>query len=250
MVANTRLAPFLAAVALGGSLLLTLSCASTLGMQDGLVPVQSRYLDDFQLRPNAVLAGYRSVLVDPVPVEFHKNWLRNMNANRAAARRISEGDARRIAADVAYSLRGIVAEAFVRRGYAIATAPGPGVLQLSPKISDLYINAPDGSSRAVTYSYVREVGEATLQIEMRDASTGMLLGRAVHHDTARVMGGLIRADDVSTAFWLEALFKRWARNVAAETDTVKGQPKKLGSTAPPALAHRLPDGQFTSSGEP
>mgnify|MGYP003694683459 CR=1 FL=1 len=35
-------------------------------MTEGLVPVQSRNLDKFYVRPNADLAGYRKVMIDPV----------------------------------------------------------------------------------------------------------------------------------------------------------------------------------------
>jgi Protein of unknown function (DUF3313). len=41
---------------------------------DGLVAVQSRTLDKLYIRPDAEMARYQKVMIDPVTVEFSKEW--------------------------------------------------------------------------------------------------------------------------------------------------------------------------------
>src|SRR5712675_2848406 len=111
--------------------------------REGLVAVQSRYLDELYLRPNADLSAYRKVLIDPVRAEVRSDWQKNLNYTRNVSRWVGPEDAKRMAAEAAASLESIVTQTFKARGYEIASAPEPGVLRLSARIADLYVNAPD-----------------------------------------------------------------------------------------------------------
>ena len=191
---------------------------------EGLVPVPSRNFDELFLRPGADLAAYRKVLIDPVPVEMHPYWLKNMNYTRNASRWVGADDARRIAEEASASLQRSVAEAFMARGYEIAAAPEPGVLRVSPSITGLYVNAPDRHSAWRAKTFTREAGDAVLVLEARDAVTAALLGRVVHHAKAQEMGRLARANDVSNRFWFEAMFNRWAANCVAVFEAGPNRP--------------------------
>ncbi len=125
-------------------------------------------------------------------------------------------------------MQSALAEAFKARGYEIAAAPGPGVLRLSPSITDLYINAAEDLSPGTTKSFTKDAGEATLLLEARDASTGMLLGRVVDHRTARETKGierrdLIRTTSVSDSFWFDTISKRWAADCIKEFEAAKNR---------------------------
>src|ERR1043166_454283 len=108
---------------------------------DGLAYVHSWTVDELYLRPNTDLASYRSVMIDPVQVEFRKYWNRDFVDPHAKLRQLSQDDARRIAEETAVGLQTALADAFKARGYAIAGAPGPGVLRLSPRLTNVYVNA-------------------------------------------------------------------------------------------------------------
>jgi hypothetical protein len=195
---------------------------------DGLVLVHSRNLDEFYLRPNSDLAGYRRVMIDPAQVAFRKDWNKQSVDLHGVTRRLREDDVRRLADDPASRLQSAVAEAFTARGYEIATAPGPGVLRLSPSVTDLYVNAAEDLSPGTTKSFTKDAGEATLLLEARDAATGMLLGRVVDHRTARETRGiqardLIRTSSVSDSFWFETMFRRWAANCVTEFEAAKNR---------------------------
>lgn len=186
-----------------------------------LVAAPSRHLDEFSVSPRADLSRYRRFMMDPVQVEFHDDWLKSINTQRSVARRIYLEDVQRIKGDMAFSLAAIVVEAFEAKGYEIGATPGAGVLRLSVHIEDLYVNAPNAQYLAQTKILARDVGQATLVLELSDAGTGMPLGRAVRRGTAFGMGNFSRSDDVSTRLWFEAMFRRWARSCVEEFEASK-----------------------------
>src|SRR6266702_5868231 len=128
---------------IGGAAFAAEPQAASQAMDEGLVAVQSRNLDELYLRPNADLAGYRRVLIDPVRAEVRSDWQKNLNYTRNVSRWVRPDDARRMAADAAASLESAITQTYKARGYEIAAAPEPGVLRLSASIADLYVNAPD-----------------------------------------------------------------------------------------------------------
>lgn len=192
---------------------------------DGLVEVRSHSLDEFYVRPNADLAGYRRILIDAPRAELTKGWLKNMNATRDVSRWLAPDDARRITDEAASSMRIAVAQAFAARGYEAVTEPGPGVLRLSPAVTELFVNAPDVPAPGVQIGIVHDAaGSATLRLEARDAVTGTLVGQVIDRDTAREVRRFDRATNVSNLFWFEAMFSQWASNCAREFEAVKALP--------------------------
>src|SRR5436309_8355267 len=110
---------------------------------EGLVAVHSRNLDELTLRPNADLAAYRKILIDPVRAEVRSDWQKNLNYTRNVSRRVGPDDAQRIAADMASTLDSTLAETYKARGYEIASAAEPGVLRVSARIAYLHGNHAD-----------------------------------------------------------------------------------------------------------
>ena len=198
--------------------------AASEAVREGLVAVESRNLDELYLRPNADLAAYRKVLIDPVRAEIRGDWQKNLNYTRNVSRWVRPDDARLIAAEAASSLESALAEAFKARGYEGTAAPEPGVLRLSPSVADLYVNAPDRFSPWTTKTFTRDAGQATLLLEARDAVSGALLARVVHHGTAREISRLNAASDVSNRFWFDTLFRRWTADCIAEFEASRNRP--------------------------
>jgi hypothetical protein len=183
---------------------------------DGLMPVRSWDLDELYLRPNVDLAGYRSVMIDPVQITFRKDWNRDFVDPHASVRRLSQDDVRRIADETGVGLRNALADAFRARGYSIVETTGSGVLRLSPTLTDVYVNAvEDLYTGGSTKSFTKDAGEATLLLDVRDGATGELLGRVSDRRTAQETkgtqrGDLIRSPRVASNFWFEALFRKWS----------------------------------------
>ena len=91
---------------------------------EGLVAVRSSNLDELYLRPNADLAAYRKVLIDPVRAEVRSDWQKNLNYTRNVSRWVGPDDAKRIAAEAAASLESVIAQTYKARGYEIAATSG------------------------------------------------------------------------------------------------------------------------------
>ena len=221
---NVQSLVFASIVALAGPVSAASSRAADAAANDGLVAVQSRNLDEFYLRPKADLGGFRRIMIEPATVEFRKDWLRDMNDTRSVTRRLDPDDAKRIADAAATSMGARVADAFKARGFEIVTAPGAGVLRLSPSVADLDVYAPDVSSPGITRSYTRDAGEATLLLEARDAATGALLVRVVDRNTAREIGRINRTTSVSNDLWFDTMFRQWASNCAREIEAIQNRP--------------------------
>jgi hypothetical protein len=202
----------LAAVLAGTAI--SASDAATPPNSEGLIAVQSRSLDEIYVRPNANLSAYRKIIVDPGQATLKKNWLKDINSQRDMTRWLVPEDAQRVQELAASSLAPNVAEGFRQQGYEVVAAAGPGVLRVTPRVSDLYLNAPDTHNPGIQRYFVRDGGQATLQLEVRDAVSGELLGRVVDRGLAREIRLNNRATDVSNLFWFEALYREWASNSA------------------------------------
>lgn len=199
-----------------GAAVATPSGAANPATDAGLVAVQARDLDQLYLRPNADLAAYRKVLVDPAVIKFRSDWNKNSQDSKGFTRRFTADEAQRIGDETASGLQSSVVEAFKARGYEIATAPGPGVLRLSPSLTDLYVNADETLAPGTTKMFTKDAGEATLVLEARDAVSGTLLGRVVDRRTVpentkgtQVMD-VRRTGSVTNGFWFDTTFRRWA----------------------------------------
>jgi hypothetical protein len=220
---NRKPLSILLAAALAGMALVGPAPAATPATSDGLVAVQSRGFDEFYLRPDVKLSSYRKVIVDPGQVALTRNWLKQINGQRDVNRWLVPEDAQRITDNVAASLQPVFAEVFTAQGYEIAGTPGSGVLRLTPSVTDLYVNAPDNYPSNVQRNFVRNTGDATLRLDVRDAATGALLGRIVDRRTSYEVRQTNEATNVSNLFWFDALFRQFAANCAKalETDQVR-----------------------------
>lgn len=178
---------------------------------DGLVAVKAKDFDQVLLLPGADFRPYRKVLLRRAEVAFQKGWLRDINAGTASrVNKVSEADALRIVDALRAGVDEVWAEAFRKAGYEVVAAPGEGVLEVSPRIVDLYLNAvaPPGSGLARAYAI--QTGEATLHLEVRDSRLGTLLGRASdRRETLKSAQARMAAPGAQSADFAR-LFAAWA----------------------------------------
>jgi len=184
--------------------------------QAGLVPVKSRVLDEVYLRAGPDAVGYRKVLIDPVQVALRKNWLKDLNATRGPSRWVSPGDAEEIVQMAAASMARMVADEFVAKGYEIVTAPGAGVLRVTPSVTDLDVYEPDVGFARPERLFTKDAGTATLILEVRDAQSGALVSLVVDRGTASQISRINHTTRTSNQFWFDAMFRLWAASCIAE----------------------------------
>jgi hypothetical protein len=163
---------------------------------------------------SAVPAGTQ-VLIAPVAVQFAPNYLRNVNEDRARTERIGPADAERIRADMAASLQAALDSAVRARGFEVVNAPAAGVVQLSARIDDLFVNAPE-TYTGFGKSYTRDAGRATLSAEGRDTATGAVRLQTERRATAGDNARIEYTSDVTNRLWFDTLFRNWADEVAKE----------------------------------
>lgn len=189
---------------------------------DGLVQVKSKKLDAAFLLPGEDFRPYKKVMIDPAQVAFKKNWMRDINSQRRAlSSKVTQQDADEIVAAARSNFGEIFVEEFRKGGYEVVESPAPDVLRLSAAVVDLYVNAPDTMSAGRSRTYTVEAGEATLVLEVRDSTTGALMGRVVDRRATRESPTLSYTNAVTNRADFRELFRRWASICVTGLDNIK-----------------------------
>jgi len=207
--------------------------------EQGLVRVRSSQFDVVQVRTGANFRGYTRIMLDPTQAAMAENWLRDMNTPPLALlRRTTPQDVAQIVDQARAGLNGTLAGALNRAGYELVSTPGPDVLRLSPRIVNLRVNAPASLTNApLTRVYTFNAGDATLELDIRDATTGDLLGRVVDHRTAGQRGSTRSSARFTTTatnrFDFGNMFDAWSSGWVQTLDELKLQsPGKTAESTP------------------
>jgi hypothetical protein len=192
----------------GATLLAACAAPAPERTSDGLERVPSSGVDAVHVRPDVDLALYGSLLLEPVEVAFDRSW----DPRDFGPWGLGADEVARIRAELA----ALAGETFARRlghaGYALAGAPGPGVLRVRVSLVDVYVNAPEPlepSRRTLVF----EFGRMTLNAELSDAVTGQALARLSDRMQSRkqeqlewAAGGFNRAEaEREFVHWADAL---------------------------------------------
>ena len=181
------------------------------GTWDGLVEVKPKRIDAGFLLPGADFRPYKKIMMDPVEVAFKKDWMKDYNRDAATlSQRLTQEDIDNIAKAARENFQEVFTETYRNAGLEIVTAPGPDVLRLRPGVMDLYITAPDTMTAGRSRTYTTESGEALLFLEVRDSTTGALLGRALDRRNTRYTGQVQLSNRVTNLSDFRTLFKQWA----------------------------------------
>jgi hypothetical protein len=202
-----------AAALLVGSVQVVAQSQATDDNWEGLVRVKSDKIELVYLAPGADFRPYTQVILDPSEMAMQKNWLRDQRRESGSlGGQATERDVIRALDQGRKQFDSYFAEAFIKAGFTIATAPGPDVVRIRSGVVDIDVIAPDVSaSRNRTYS--EEAGAGTLVIEVRDSVTNALLGRAIERRIAGDNGPWLRTSASNRADF-DRLFRRWAETSA------------------------------------
>jgi len=178
---------------------------------EGLIQIKPKRLDAAYLLPGADFRKYTKLMVDPVEVAFKKDWAEDYNRDAATlSQRLSQEDIERIANAAREEFTKVFSEAYHEAGLEIVTSPGADVLRVRPGIMDLYVTAPDNMSSGRSRTYTQESGQALLFVELRDSTSGTLLGRGLDRRATRNTGRVQISNSVTNLSDFRALFKQWA----------------------------------------
>jgi hypothetical protein len=216
-----RILLMLSFLALSGLALAAPQPAAPFGQ--GLVNWLSKNLDEVDVRPGTDLAAYRKVMIDPAQVSMQKGWLKSINQTRDVSRWLVPADQKEITDNMTESMNRVVADTFRSRGYEVVSAPGPGVLRLTPSVVDLWLNAPDVPSANLTREFSVDTADATLNLDARDSVSGELLAKVIDRSTAREIRRINYTSKVSNLFWMDALFRQWTGACIVEFEASSGK---------------------------
>ena len=191
---------------------------------DGLVRVNSKQIDHLYKLPEADFSGYRRVRLDPIEVEFDKNWKPNAS-ERSPSARLSNEDIEKIKKTLAEEFRKVFTEELTRNGYPVVSEDGDDVLRVSAAIVNLYITAPEKMSAGRSRTYTTNAGHMTLVAELRDSVTGKLMARAVDSVQARDTGTFMISNSVTNLAAARTALNKWAGVLRKGLDAATGRAK-------------------------
>lgn len=195
---------------------------------DGLELRKVKGLDLVYVRPNAEFAPYKSVKLDPVQIEFAKNWGGNLGSNSSVGfkRPPSAEDMQEIKDGLGQLMHEVFLQELTKHGYTVVETAAEDTLHVRTAIIDLYINAPDNDDPGMTRTYTTSSGSMTLVLEMRDGPTSQLLARAVDGRSDDTPGGQFQwTTKASNTNAARQILQVWAKKLREALDRVNGKEK-------------------------
>jgi Protein of unknown function (DUF3313) len=185
---------------------------------DGLQKISVKGIDLAYAVPDATLAGYKSVIIDPVSVSFSKNWKPKVTGSN---RSLSSDELQKIRDGVAKAVYDSFAQELGKGGYTIVTEAGPDVLRVKPAIINLYANAPDVPTAGRSRVYTVSAGEMTLMAELVDSATNEVIARVLDRYESRNTGTFNLSSSVSNSAEVRRAATSWAGILRKSLDKAK-----------------------------
>ncbi len=185
---------------------------------DNLERVEGAEVAMAYIDPEADFGVYRRVALLEPHVAFRANWQRDQRRTRGS--RPSAADMDRIRADAAALFQEVFTERLEAAGYLITDQADYDVLVLRPAIIDLDISVPDTRTGGRRTEFAATAGAATLYVQLFDAVTGEIIGRAADRRTTRNRSGttLMWQNRVTNLDEGRRMFGVWADRLVAFLD--------------------------------
>lgn len=191
--------------------------------EDGLVRMDDTRMAVVYAKPGATLAGYNKIMLMDPEVAFKKNWERDLRSGSASKLSSSSRvNTTRIKKQLAEEFKTVFTEKLTSGGYEVVTEAGDDVLQVSPAIVNLAINAPELTGAGQTTQYIRSAGEMTLYVELFDSVTGDLIAKAIDRQIDKENNRMYTwANSSTNKVAAELILNGWADILVAALDEAK-----------------------------
>jgi|PlaIllAssembly_1097288.scaffolds.fasta_scaffold04220_2 hypothetical protein len=189
---------------------------------DGLVLQPGTRLGAVFVKPDAEIASYTSVMLDPVEVSFARNWDPN-RGGRSLAGRLNASDVTAMKAGLADMFRETFRAELERGGYKLVDEVGPDTLRVTAAIVDLFVSAPNAPAPGRTRTYTANTGRMTLVAELRDSVTGEILARVVDAQSGRSTGTWMATSSVTNNADARRAIGIWASALRQGMDGLYGR---------------------------
>jgi hypothetical protein len=187
---------------------------------DGLQRVDVSLFDELYVAPGVSLANYKRVMLDPVEINFKKDW-------RKRHPDLSDRDYEVFRGELAKLLREKMVKELADGGYTIAESPDKDVIRLRASVEDADFAGPEPFGDKKTFAYMD--GEMTLRVQGFDGPSGALIARAKDYEEDNETQVLDRADRISAYRNAQRMFSKWAEALRSALDVAK---VKAGARSP------------------
>lgn len=150
---------------------------------------------------------YEKVMLDPVAVQFDESWRPVRTGSHV---RLSGTEMERAREQVAELFDAAFRAELAEGDIELVENTGPGVLRITPVLSDVDIRGPLEPMAVPVDIYTRYIAQATLEIDFRDGASNALLFRLRDTMQGRDMD-LRRVTPAMTRMELSRMFRKWAR---------------------------------------
>jgi Protein of unknown function (DUF3313) len=185
----------------------------------GLELVNSKSVDTLFRRPDIDVSAYGKILIGEPVVEFSKNW----NPRNYGTYGLSAAQLKKIRVDLADLAKSRFAKVLGDGGYVVVTQAGDGVLEITPNIVNLYINAPDTMKPGRSRTYTMDAGSMTLALGVRDSVTGTLLAVAYDQKRGSGSGTWKWTTSVSNRAAASGILTGWAEQLKRDLDAARAK---------------------------
>jgi hypothetical protein len=152
-------------------------------------------------------------------VEFSKNW----NPRNYGNLGLSAAQLKKIRIDLANLAKDTFTKVLRDGGYQVVTEAGDGVIEITPSIVNLYINAPDTKTAGRSKTYTMDAGSMTLALQVSDSVTGTLLAVAFDHKRDSDSGMLRWTSSASNRAAASLILTGWAEQLKSDLDAVRAK---------------------------
>ena len=186
---------------------------------DGLTVVDNSRADLAWARPDFSLDGYTKIWPVGAGVEYRPV----KNRGKSTMDR-SRGGPYFIDDKARGKFEKLVGETFKEElqkieRFEVVDGPGPDVLMVRGALLDVTSMVPPALTSARSTIYLRNIGDATLVLELRDSETGTILARSADRRAAESIGDTFRqANSVTTAVEVKRLIRYWATRLREGLD--------------------------------
>jgi hypothetical protein len=185
----------------------------------GLELVDSKNVDRLYRRPDVDVSVYGKILIGAPMVEFSKNW----NPRNYGTYGLSAAQLKKIRVDLADLAKDTFAKVLGEGGYEVVTEAGDGVLEITPHIVNLYINAPDTMTAGRSQTYAMDAGSMTLVLQVSDSVTATLLAVVYDQKRGSGTGRMQWATSVSNRAAASRILTGWAEQLKRELDAARAK---------------------------
>ncbi len=188
---------------------------------DGLHEIKNSAADIAWAMPGVDLSGFTKIMVQKTGIEFRPGG----EAGRSSFSR-SSTEPFEVTEQQKARFQEIVKEVVLDElgksaKFALVDEPGPDVLLIRVALLDVVsFVPPEQIGRADIY--LRDIGEVTLVLELRDSITGAILVRAIDRDAIGASDRMNRSSRAANAAEVKRLIRRWMSTLRDRLDTFSG----------------------------